>query len=208
MLISILVILIAISIHEFAHAYVANRLGDPTPQLAGRLTLNPLAHLDPFGTIALIVFGFGWGKPVPIDSYNFRNPRRDQALVALAGPASNIIFSIIIAVLFRLFPQFQLISFIYVLIRINLSLAVFNLLPFNPLDGAKVVLGFLPFRAAEEWDETINSYGLPLLIITLLPLFGGRSLIDLVLSPVINFSLHLLLSHNFTLLTKLLTFNS
>jgi len=86
MFLSIIIILAAVSVHEFAHAWASDYLGDPTAKLEGRLTLNPLAHLDPIGTLTLILFGFGWGKPVPVDSYNLKNPRRDEALISLAGP--------------------------------------------------------------------------------------------------------------------------
>src|SRR3989338_7102351 len=100
----IIALLSAITIHEFSHAWVADRLGDPTPRLMGRVTLNPLAHLDPIGTIALLLIGFGWGKPVPFDPFNLENPRRDSALIALAGPASNLISIFIIISLYQLFP--------------------------------------------------------------------------------------------------------
>ncbi len=192
-LISLIAILIAVSIHEFAHAWVADRLGDPTPRLAGRLTLNPLAHLDFIGTLTLILIGFGWGKPVPIDPYNLRHPRRDQALIALAGPTSNLIFAFGLSLLGHLLA-WPLIKLLFSpLIIINLSLAIFNLLPLYPLDGAKILLGGLPFELAEEWEEILTSYSLPLLIISLLPLFRGRSLIDLFLSPLIHILLRLLL---------------
>jgi len=193
MIISIFTILIAISIHEFAHAWVANRLGDPTARLEGRMTLNPLAHLDPIGTIALFLIGFGWGKPVPIDPYNLRQPRRDQALIALAGPITNIIFAILISFIFKLFHFTPILHTLYFILKINLALAFFNLLPLHPLDGSKVVLGFLPFETAEKWEEFLERYSLPILLTSFLPIFSGKTAVGLFLFPLINFSLQLLI---------------
>ena len=184
-------ILIAISIHEFAHAWVADRLGDPTPRLDGRLTLNPLAHLDPIGTLALLLIGFGWGKPVAIDPYNLRRPRRDQALIALAGPASNLLATLAATAIYHLFPNSQFFHLIFTFAAINLSLALFNLLPLAPLDGSKIILGFLPPEKAIEWEAFVASYSLPLLLLALLPLFGP-SLINRLLGPLISFCLDLL----------------
>ena len=98
----IISLLIALSVHEYAHARAADELGDPTPRMNGRLTLNPIAHLDPFGTLALIFFGFGWGKPVLIDPYNLKDPRKDQALISLAGPGSNFILAVVVSLIYRL----------------------------------------------------------------------------------------------------------
>lgn len=193
MLFSILAILIAVTIHEFAHAWTANQLGDPTPQLEGRLTLNPLAHLDLLGTLALFLIGFGWGKPVPIDPYNLRRPRRDQALIALSGPLSNIIFSILISFAFKFLPASYFLSFFYQLLVINLALAFFNLLPLYPLDGSKVILGLISFQAAQEGEEFLRKYSLPILLLSFLPVFSGRSLIELILFPLINFCLQILI---------------
>src|SRR3989344_7675802 len=95
-------LVIAVTIHEFAHAWAAEQLGDPTPRLAGRLTLNPLAHLDPIGTLCLLIFRFGWGKPVPFDPFNLANPRRDSALISLAGPASNIALAVVLSFIMKL----------------------------------------------------------------------------------------------------------
>lgn len=193
MLISILAILIAVTIHEFAHAWTANQLGDPTPQLEGRLTLNPLAHLDLLGTLALFLIGFGWGKPVPIDPYNLRRPRRDQALIALSGPLSNIVFSILISFAFKFLPLSYFLSFFYQILVINLALAFFNLLPLYPLDGSKVILGLISFQAAQEGEEFLRKYSLPILLLSFLPVFSGRSLIELILFPLINFCLQILI---------------
>jgi len=173
---------------------MANRLGDPTARLSGRLTLNPFAHLDILGTVSLIFFGFGWGKPVPVDAYNLRYPRRDSALISLAGPLSNIIFAAVISIFLKLFPiPYLLIPFVYSLVAVSLSLAFFNLLPLGPLDGAKIILGVLSFEKAEAFEDFLERYGMVTLIFLLLPLFSGRSLIDLFLSPVMDLILRILI---------------
>lgn len=192
-------LIIAIAIHEFAHAYVADRLGDPTPRLAGRLTLNPLAHLDPLGTLALLLVGFGWGKPVPFDPFNLSHPRRDSALISLAGPISNILLAIVCSLLLRL-PLFSDVFLVRLLFRgmlqslivLNCILAVFNLLPIYPLDGFKVVEGILPQHKAHEWAQ-LSSYGIFFLIVLLLPLPSGGSLLHTIIDPPLSFLLSLLL---------------
>src|SRR3989344_5807861 len=135
-------LIIAIGIHEAAHCYMADYLGDPTPRALGRLTLNPLAHLDPLGTIVILVTGaFGWGKPSPFDPYNLKNPRSDTAKIALAGPVSNILLAVLLSFLFRLFsPPYALSTILYSLISLNINLALFNLIPLPPLDGSKIFL--------------------------------------------------------------------
>lgn len=151
------VILFALTVHEYSHGYVAWRLGDPTAKNAGRLTLNPLPHLDPIGTIMLFLVQFGWAKPVPVDPSYFRNPKRDMLYVALAGPVSNMILALITGLVIRYInsanPAFMYgvlgpkISMMLVLsLRINLALAIFNLLPVPPLDGSKIMYGLLPPR--------------------------------------------------------------
>lgn len=184
-------LVIAIGIHEFSHAFVADRLGDPTPRLMGRVTLNPFAHLDPIGTVAILLFGFGWGKPVQFDPFNLANPRRDAALISIAGPLSNILLAIILTILARSLPSpytFVLPSLIY----INCMLAFFNLIPVHPLDGFKIVSGLLSEEQAEKWQE-LERYGPILLIGLILPLVNGNSLISVILSPILDFVLGLLL---------------
>ena len=160
---SFLVLIISIAIHEFCHAFAADRLGDPTPRSLGRLTLNPLAHADPLGTIFLpllsVFTGFptiGWAKPVIIDPYNFKNPKKDEIIVSLAGPIGNISLALLASILLK-FLGIQSI-FLYLLVLINISLAVFNLLPIPPLDGSKIFLNLLPEEKSIQWQEAFDRY--------------------------------------------------
>jgi Zn-dependent protease len=182
--------LVAISVHEAAHAWMAERLGDPTAKLQGRLTLNPLAHLDPIGTLMILLFRFGWGKPVPVDEYNLRYPRRDAALISLAGPASNLVLASLLAILTRITSfDFWLIP----IIVLSVSLAIFNLIPIHPLDGGKILVGLLPHQLADDVEKVLNQYGLILLILLVFPLFGGSSPAIGLISPIINLILTWLL---------------
>lgn len=153
-------ILLSLSVHELAHGYAAHFLGDPTPKAYGRLSLNPLRHIDPFGFIALLLFRVGWAKPVIVDSRYFKKPKRDMAITSLAGPVSNFVlaflFSFITVFLDRIGAVFSLYSadqmtpyqvlclVIYFMVPINLGLGVFNLIPIPPLDGSKILYAFLP----------------------------------------------------------------
>lgn len=188
----LLALFIAITIHEFSHALVADRLGDPTPRLMGRLTLNPLAHLDTLGTLMLLLFRFGWGKPVEFDPFNLKNPRRDAALISLAGPVSNLLLALILSILVRtpVVPPF-LIQFLLPIIMLNIMLAIFNLIPIHPLDGFKIVGGLLSENQAREW-ATLERYGFLFLLLLIFPI-GGKSLLFSILDPVINFLLYLFL---------------
>ena len=159
-------LLLGIDVHECAHAWAANELGDPTARYQGRLSLNPLVHLDPMGTLMMLFslfygFGIGWGKPVPVNPWNLRRGRVDQGMVALAGPASNLVLAAILAVPFRLglLGAGLIGSFWLTLISVNVSLALFNLLPVPPLDGASVLIGiFSAIRQpwAYEWAQTLE----------------------------------------------------
>jgi len=192
-LIWLIALLLAITIHEFAHAWMADYLGDPTAKLSGRLTLNPLAHLDPLGTLALFLFHFGWGKPVPVDPFNLRDPRRDAALISLAGPAANLILATSLSLILKLGAPFSpLFLFFQPIIVLNVSLAVFNLLPVYPLDGEKIILGLLPEEKAREWEHILSQYGLFFIILLLFPLYG-TSLASMIISPVVNLILSILL---------------
>lgn len=164
--IQIISVLIASSIHEFAHALVADKLGDATPKANGRLTLNPLAHIDPIGAISLWLFKFGWSKPVPINPRNFDNPTLGTALVSVAGPVSNIITAIIAAFIIRWIPSLAI--YLFPFIFINCALALFNLIPIAPLDGSKIVSALLPINLRLKWEE-LENYGPILLILLILP---------------------------------------
>ncbi len=202
-LIYILALVVAISVHEFSHALVAERLGDPTARLQGRVTLNPLAHLDPWGSLLLLLVGFGWGKPVVFDPYNLKNPRRDSALISLAGPFSNFLIAICSSILWILLTFINIpillaigsVLFFY-LIRVNILLGVFNLLPIHPLDGFKIVGGVLPRDKAHEWYQ-LERYGFLFLIILIIPFFGKYSMLDYFITPVISFLVNLLTPHVF-----------
>lgn len=152
-LILILIIAYSVILHEIAHGLVAYKLGDPTAKFAGRLTLNPISHIDPIGTILLPLFTyfsggfiFGWAKPVPYDPTKLNNPSRDAKLIALAGPLTNLLLAIILSIIFKsqILPQF--LSIFYIAIRLNVVLAIFNLLPIPPLDGSKLILSSLPIQ--------------------------------------------------------------
>ncbi len=139
-------VVVALTIHEYAHAWVATRLGDPTPKMAGRLTLNPIAHIDILGFLALLLVKFGWAKPVPVNPLYFRNPRRDMALVAMAGPGSNLGLALLMAGALRLVPRLPDAVFLilYLGVFINLVLFLFNLIPLYPLDGWRIVAFLRP----------------------------------------------------------------
>ena len=155
---------VSLSVHEFAHAWVSDKLGDPTAKHLGRVTLNPKAHIDPIGMLVLVVAGVGWGRPVPFNPLNLKYPKRDSALIALAGPASNFMLAIITAAVLKfLNPGFQIGSVLYSLVFYNLMLGVFNLMPFHPLDGFKIVGGLLPNNLALQWYQ-MQPYGIIILV--------------------------------------------
>lgn len=166
LIISFIIILLTITIHEFAHAKVADLLGDPTPRLAGRLTLNPISHIDPIGLLMLIVVRFGWAKPVPVNPYNCRDPRTASLFISLAGPLSNFLVAWVVAIVFRNLPTglnflvYQIFSYT---IFINLALGVFNLIPIPPLDGSHILEFFLPPHRLESFYR-LQQYSFILLI--------------------------------------------
>ncbi|MGC8843506.1 MAG: site-2 protease family protein [bacterium] len=173
---------LGIVLHEYAHGWVAWKLGDPTARYSGRLTLDPRAHFDPLGALmflisALVGIGFGWAKPVPVNFYNLKNPRRDTILVSLAGAGANILVASGCLVLYHIFRTFFPIPFLAVWFQIgfvlNLFLALFNLVPIPPLDGSKVLMALLPYRYA-YWYAQLEPFGFVLLLIFIMsPLFGA-----------------------------------
>ena len=167
-LIALLIALVpAFTVHEFAHAWTAYRLGDSTAKDMGRLTLNPMKHLDIFGILLVLVAGFGWAKPVPVNPYNLRRGRRDLAIVAVAGPLSNLAMAAAMAVVWRLANPGQLPEFavyaLFTFVWLNIVLLFLNLLPIAPLDGFKVALGLLPEHLASRYARTAQ-WGMLILI--------------------------------------------
>ncbi len=184
-------LVIAITVHEFAHAYTADKLGDPTPGLQGRITLNPLAHMDPWGTLFIVLVGFGWGRPVQFDPFNLRDMRRDAAIISFAGPLSNIVLAILTSLIAfglqsvdMLNPFLRLICFYFIFM--NIGLAVFNMIPIHPLDGFKIVGGLLSREKAHEWYQ-LERYGFIFLLLILVPLANNNSVIDIAIRPVVQF---------------------
>ena len=188
----------ALSFHEFAHAWMASKCGDNTAARKGRLTLNPMAHLDVMGSMMILFVGFGWAKPVPVDGRNLKNPRVDMMKVAAAGPLSNLLLAMLAGMLFRLLNGTGLLSeSIYLLIiyftQINIALAVFNLIPVAPLDGSQIFSAYL-MRTNPQLAWKIQSYG-PQVLFGLI-LFGyitGFSILWLFMRPFVNFFMLLFL---------------
>lgn len=193
LLLSLPIILLSLSVHETAHAIAANKLGDPTAKNLGRITLNPIKHLDPIGFICMLLCGFGWANPVPINSRYFKKPRRDMAISAAAGPISNVLLAFIFALLLRISYEVLpsmittqsalelaniFVTFLSIGVSLNITLAVFNLLPVPPLDGSRMLYVFLPpkqYFGVMKYERYIS------LGIMLLLLLG-------VLDPVISFA--------------------
>ena len=183
----------ALSFHEFAHAWMASKCGDNTAARMGRLTLNPMAHLDVMGSLMILFVGFGWAKPVPVDSRNLRDPRKDMMKVAAAGPLSNLLLAMLAGMAWRLLGGINFLSdtnfpvLIFYFTQINIALAVFNLIPVSPLDGSQIFSGYL-MKTNPELAFKIQSYG-PQVLFGLI-LFGyitGFSILWLVMKPFVNF---------------------
>ncbi|RMH72466.1 MAG: site-2 protease family protein [Gemmatimonadetes bacterium] len=176
-------ILLALTVHEFAHAWSAYKLGDPTAKNEGRLTLNPLHHMDPIGTFAIFItamvgFGIGWARPVPVNPYNFKHMDRDDLLVSIAGPASNMLQAIVMGVAVRvclwlgLAVNSPLVMMLFAGLTINLALAIFNMLPIFPLDGSHILRALVPSRYKIMLDESRRYAPLLLLFLIFTPILG------------------------------------
>ena len=183
----------ALSFHEFAHAWMASKCGDNTAARMGRLTLNPMAHLDVMGSLMILFVGFGWAKPVPVDSRNLKDPRKDMMKVAAAGPISNLLLAMLAGMAWRLLGGINFLLdtnfpvLIFYFTQINIALAVFNLIPVSPLDGSQIFSGYL-MKTNPELALKIQSYG-PQVLFGLI-LFGyvtGFSILWLVMKPFVNF---------------------
>lgn len=193
----LLAFVLCITVHEFAHAILAYRLGDPTPKRQGRVSLNPLDHLDPLGTLMVILMvltgarGIGWGKAVQVNPVNFNHPRRDMMLVAAAGPFSNLVLAVLLAVAMRLLAQLMtpsLADFLILIVYMNIALMFFNLIPIAPLDGSKILVGLLPADSAYRYELTMFRFG-PILLLLLVFVVPG------VLSLLVGIPTTIVVSH-------------
>lgn len=186
------VLLFALVFHEFSHGWVAHKLGDPTAKYAGRLTLNPLAHLDMFGSLMILFVGFGWAKPVPVDSRYLANPRTDMMKIAFAGPAANLLLAFVAGTIIRMMGVMG--SFTTMLImftQINIMLAVFNMIPIPPLDGSQIFSGLM-IRRNPDLVMKLQMYGPQILMgLILFGMFTSFSPIWMIISPFVNFFMFL-----------------
>ena len=185
LLLTLPAVLWAISFHEFCHGYAAKLVGDPTAERSGRLSLNPLDHFDLVGTLMLLLVGFGWAKPVPINTRYFRHPRRDLVIVSLAGVAGNILTAVVCVLFLRFLgePWYRLagragITVLIQMIAINVGLAAFNLIPIPPLDGSRVLEAFLPFRYLRYY-YWLEQYGMIILLVLLM-----TGIVDVLFNPI------------------------
>ncbi|MFQ6676952.1 MAG: site-2 protease family protein [Fidelibacterota bacterium] len=186
------VLLFALVFHEFSHAWVANKLGDPTARYSGRLTLNPMAHLDPFGSLMILFVGFGWAKPVPVDTRYLSNPRVDMMKIAFAGPAANLLLAFIGGTIIRSgFVDGSIATMLFLFTQINIMLAVFNMIPIPPLDGSQIFSGIM-MKRNPELVYKLQTYGPQILLgLIMIGYFTRISPIWMVMSPFVNFFLFL-----------------
>ena len=186
------VLLFALCFHEFAHAWMANKLGDPTAKHSGRLTLNPLAHLDPMGTLMILFVGFGWAKPVPVDIRYLQNQRKDMMKIAFAGPAANLLLAFVGGTIIRAhLVGGSLILMLVLFTQINIMLAVFNMIPIPPLDGSQIFSGLMAQKTPDLVIK-LQMYGPQILFgLILIGYFTEISPLWWAMSPFVNFFLFL-----------------
>jgi Zn-dependent protease len=187
-------VIIILTLHEFGHAFAAYKMGDETAKREGRLSLNPLRHIDPFGMLVLIFFKFGWGKPVPVDFFALKNLRKGMVVVSLAGPLMNFLTAIILSPLYKLmynslvmqagFSYF--IELVKYIILYSIYLGIFNLIPIPPLDGSKVLFAASKRPQRFLFDESINWYGMIFLIILISPFFNFGNLLSFIVNPILR----------------------
>ena len=189
------VLLFSLCFHEFSHAFVAYKLGDNTAEKMGRLNLSPLKHLDPMGTLMLLIVGFGWAKPVPVNPYNLRNPKKDMMMIAAAGPLSNLLLAFIGSCFIKYLPIYNYNEAFYIFIYINIALAIFNLIPLPPLDGSQIIAGIIPKNKTHLLVQ-INEYGPNILMgLIFIGIFTNFNIIHAIMSPFINLFLFLFLGN-------------
>ena len=187
----------SLSFHEFAHAWMAYRLGDNTAARLGRLTLDPMSHLDPVGSLALLLMGFGWAKPVPVDSRYLENPKQDMVKVAAAGPISNIILAVVAALALRLLFSTDILTdniktFLIIFMQINITLAVFNLLPVSPLDGSQILTPFLEKYFGSDVVWKMQVYGPRFLFfIIIFSMVTDIHIFSFIINPIFNLFLYI-----------------
>jgi len=185
-------LIFSLSFHEYAHAWMAHRLGDNTAAHMGRLTLNPIAHLDLMGSMALLIMGFGWAKPVPVDSRFLNDPKNDMVKVAAAGPIANIILAVFAAIFLRIFFGLGMVSntfktFFIIFMQINITLAVFNLIPLSPLDGSQILSPFLEKRFGTDIIWKMKVYGPQILFFILIfSAITNIHIFSFIINPIFN----------------------
>ena len=185
-------LIFSLSFHEYAHAWMAHRLGDNTAAHMGRLTLNPIAHLDLMGSMALLIMGFGWAKPVPVDSRFLNDPKNDMVKVAAAGPIANIILAVFAAIFLRIFFGLGMVSntfktFFIIFMQINITLAVFNLIPLSPLDGSQILSPFLEKRFGTDIMWKMKVYGPQILFFILIfSAITNIHIFSFIINPIFN----------------------
>lgn len=171
---SIAALIVVVTLHEFAHAYVADLLGDPTARHHGRVTLNPLAHLDPIGTLLIFLVGIGWGKPVPVNRHYFKKPIAYEALTALAGPMMNLLIALVVVLPIKYFPTYlnlELATLLSIFFDISILLFAFNMLPFPPLDGSKFLQLLIPRRWQGQYQDYLANAGMYFMVFLILDNF-------------------------------------